>query len=126
MQLMVDVVSTSLPHIKGGKLRTGGDRPHPAGSAAQCTHRGGERLSQCPGRDLVRPRRARARPRPRPWQSCRPRPRPVLKDPQFRATFGALGLVIQQPRTQAEIDRYIEADREHWGKVIRANNISLD
>ncbi|MNO06118.1 hypothetical protein D3C81_2277520 [compost metagenome] len=50
----------------------------------------------------------------------------VLKDAQFRSTFSALGLVVQAPRTQAEIDRYIEADREHWGKVIKANNISLD
>jgi tripartite-type tricarboxylate transporter receptor subunit TctC len=50
----------------------------------------------------------------------------VLRDPQFRSTFSALGLVVQPPRTQAEIDRYVEADREHWGKVIRANNISLD
>ncbi len=38
----------------------------------------------------------------------------------------ALGLVVQAPRTQAEIDRYVAADRDNWGKVIRANHISLD
>ncbi|MNR66009.1 hypothetical protein D3C85_1893020 [compost metagenome] len=50
----------------------------------------------------------------------------MLTDPQFRNTFGALGLVVQAPRTQAEIDRYVAADRDNWGKVIRANHISLD
>jgi hypothetical protein len=50
----------------------------------------------------------------------------MLMETRFRSTFNALGLVVQSPRTQAGIDRYVAADRENQGKVIRTNHISLD
>lgn len=126
VQLMVDVVSTSLPHIKAGKLKplavtsrsrldvlpnvpTVAESGYPGFQAA--TWFGLAVPAQTPPEAVAKLQAAASR---------------VLKDPQFRATFTGLGLVVQQPRTQAEIDRYIEADREHWGKVIRANNITLD
>lgn len=126
VQLMVDVVSTSLPHIKAGKLKalavTGRSRldvlpnvPTVAESGYPNFHAatwfGLAVPAQTPADVVGKLQAAAAR---------------VLVDPQFRNTFGALGLVVQAPRTQAEIDRYVTADRESWGKVIRANHISLD
>ncbi|MGO4764553.1 Bug family tripartite tricarboxylate transporter substrate binding protein [Cupriavidus sp. 2KB_3] len=125
-QLMVDVVSTSLPHIKAGKLKalavtsnarldvlpnvpTVAESGYPGFHAA--TWFGLAVPAQTPPEAVARLQAAAAR---------------VLTDPQFRNTFGALGLVVQAPRTQAEIDRYVAADRDNWGKVIRANHISLD
>lgn len=125
-QLMVDVVSTSLPHIKAGKLKalavtsnarldvlpnvpTVAESGYPGFHAA--TWFGLAVPAQTPPEAVARLQAAAAR---------------VLVDPQFRNTFGALGLVVQAPRTQAEIDRYVAADRDSWGKVIRANHISLD
>jgi tripartite-type tricarboxylate transporter receptor subunit TctC len=125
-QLMVDVVSTSLPHIKAGKLKalavtsnarldvlpnvpTVAESGYPGFHAA--TWFGLAVPAQTPSEAVARLQAAAAR---------------VLVDPQFRSTFGALGLVVQAPRTQAEIDRYVAADRDNWGKVIRANHISLD
>jgi tripartite-type tricarboxylate transporter receptor subunit TctC len=50
----------------------------------------------------------------------------VLKDPAFRGRFEPLGLVIQAPRSQADVDAYVEEDRQRWGAVIKANAIKLD
>ena len=125
-QLMVDVVSTSLPHIKAGKLKalavtsnarldvlpnvpTVAESGYPGFHAA--TWFGLAVPALTPPEAVARLQAAAAR---------------VLTNPQFRSTFGALGLVVQAPRTQAEIDRYVAADRDNWGKVIRANHISLD
>ncbi|KJK22898.1 ABC transporter substrate-binding protein [Burkholderiaceae bacterium 16] len=126
VQLMVDVVSTSLPHIKGGKLRalavTGRTRLEVLPNVPTVAESGYPNFQAATWFGLAVP----AQTPPEAVAKLQAAAAHVLKDPQFRATFSALGLVIQQPRTQAEIDRYIDADREHWGKVIRANNISLD
>ncbi|WP_416049801.1 Bug family tripartite tricarboxylate transporter substrate binding protein [Cupriavidus basilensis] len=126
VQLMVDVVSTSLPHIKGGKLRalavTGRTRLEVLPNVPTVAESGYPNFQAATWFGLAVP----AQTPPDVVEKLQAAAAQVLKDPHFRATFSALGLVIQPPRTQAEIDRYVEADREHWGKVIRANNISLD
>ncbi|MWL90113.1 MULTISPECIES: tripartite tricarboxylate transporter substrate binding protein [unclassified Cupriavidus] len=125
-QMMVDVVSTSLPHIKAGKLKalavtarsrlevlpnvpTMAESGYPNFHAA--TWFGLSVPAQTPPEAIAKLQAAASR---------------VLTETAFRNTFNALGLIVQQPRSQAEIDRYVNADRESWGKVIRANNISLD
>jgi len=125
-QMMVDVVSTSLPHIKAGKLKalavtarsrlevlpnvpTMAESGYPNFNAA--TWFGLSVPAQTPPEAIAKLQAAASR---------------VLTETAFRNTFNALGLIVQQPRSQAEIDRYVNADRESWGKVIRANNISLD
>jgi len=125
-QMMVDVVSTSLPHIKAGKLKalavtarsrlevlpnvpTMAESGYPNFHAA--TWFGLSVPAQTPPEAIAKLQAAASR---------------VLTETAFRNTFNALGLTVQQPRSQAEIDRYVSADRESWGKVIRANNISLD
>ena len=126
VQLMVDVVSTSLPHIKAGKLKalavTGRARldvlpnvPTVAESGYPNFHAatwfGLSVPAQTPADAIARLQAAASH---------------VLAETSFRNTFNALGLVVQAPRSQAEIDRYVAADRDNWGKVIRGNHISLD
>ncbi len=126
VQLMVDVVSTSLPHIKAGKLKalavtsrarlevlpnvpTVAESGYPNFRAA--TWFGLAVPVQTPAEAIAKLQAAASH---------------VLTETAFRNTFSALGLVVQSPRTQSEIDRYVAADRESWGKVIRDNRISLD
>ncbi|MGX6570090.1 Bug family tripartite tricarboxylate transporter substrate binding protein [Cupriavidus necator] len=126
VQLMVDVVSTSLPHIKAGKLKalavTGRTRLDVLPDVPTVAEGGYPNFQAATWFGLAVP----AQTPPDAVARLQAAAAHVLKDAQFRSTFSALGLVVQAPRTQAEIDRYIEADREHWGKVIKANNISLD
>ncbi|CAG2159910.1 Bug family tripartite tricarboxylate transporter substrate binding protein [Cupriavidus numazuensis] len=125
-QLMVDVVSTSLPHIKAGKLKalavTSRKRLDVLPNVPTVAEGGYPDFQAATWFGLAVP----AQTPPEAVAKLRAAADSVLKDPKFRATFSDLGLVVQPPRTQAEIDRYVEADREHWGKVIRANNITLD
>ncbi|WP_354687442.1 tripartite tricarboxylate transporter substrate binding protein [Cupriavidus necator] len=126
VQLMVDVVSTSLPHIKAGKLKalavTGRTRLDVLPNVPTVAESGYPNFQASTWFGLAVPAQTPAD----AVAKLQAAAAHVLKDPQFRSTFNALGLVVLQPRSQAEIDRYIEADREHWGKVIRANNITLD
>ncbi|WER45663.1 tripartite tricarboxylate transporter substrate binding protein [Cupriavidus sp. WKF15] len=125
-QLMVDVVSTSLPHIKAGKLKalavTGRQRLDVLPNVPTVAEGGYPNFQAATWFGLAVP----AQTPPEAVAKLRAAADNVLKDAKFRAAFSDLGLVVQPPRTQAEIDRYVEADREHWGKVIRANNITLD
>lgn len=126
VQLMIDVVSTSLPHIKAGKLKalavtsterlevlpdvpTVAQSGHPDYQAA--TWFGLAVPAQTPPEAIARLQAAAAK---------------ATRDPQFRHVFAALGLVIQRPRDSAEVQRYVEADRARWSGVIQANHISLD
>jgi tripartite-type tricarboxylate transporter receptor subunit TctC len=126
VQLMVDVVSTSLPHIKAGKLKplavTARNRLDVLPNVPTVAESGYPNFQAATWFGLAVP----AETPPEVVARLRAAADQAVRDPKFRATFDALGLVVQQPRSQAEIDRYIEADRAHWGKVIRANNISLD
>ncbi|WP_059415940.1 Bug family tripartite tricarboxylate transporter substrate binding protein [Cupriavidus basilensis] len=126
VQLMIDVVSTSLPHIKAGKLKalavtskerlevlpdvpTVAESGHPGFQAA--TWFGLAVPAQTPLEAVARLQAAAAR---------------ATGDAPFRQTFAALGLVIQRPRDSAEVQRYVDADRARWGSVIQANHIALD
>ncbi|WP_020202009.1 tripartite tricarboxylate transporter substrate binding protein [Cupriavidus sp. WS] len=126
VQLMIDVVSTSLPHIKAGKLKalavtskerlevlpdvpTVAESGHPSFQAA--TWFGLAVPAQTPPEAVARLQAAAAR---------------ATGDAPFRQTFAALGLVIQRPRDSAEVQRYVDADRARWGSVIQANHIALD
>ncbi|WP_454723321.1 MULTISPECIES: Bug family tripartite tricarboxylate transporter substrate binding protein [Cupriavidus] len=126
VQLMIDVVSTSLPHIKAGKLKalavtskerlevlpdvpTVAESGHPNFQAA--TWFGLAVPAQTPPEAIARLQAAAAK---------------ATGEAPFRQTFAALGLVIQRPRDSAELQRYVDADRARWGSVIQANHIALD
>lgn len=126
VQLMVDVVSTSLPHIRAGKLKalavTSRTRLEVLPNVPTMAESGYPDFHAATWFGLAVP----AHTPPDVVTRLQSAASQVLGDAQFRATFAALGLVVQSPRTQAEIDRYVTTDRETWGKVIRANRISLD
>lgn len=50
----------------------------------------------------------------------------ALNDPAFRAALEKIGFPVLRPKTVAEIDQFVDADRVRWSKVIKAQNISLD
>ncbi|CAG2147612.1 Bug family tripartite tricarboxylate transporter substrate binding protein [Cupriavidus plantarum] len=126
VQLMVDVVSTSLPHIRAGKLKalavTSRARLEVLPNVPTMAESGYPDFHAATWFGLAVPAQTPPDVVPRLQAAATQ----VLGDAQFRGTFAALGLVVQPPRTQAEVDRYVAADRETWGKVIRANRISLD
>ncbi|MFF7055447.1 Bug family tripartite tricarboxylate transporter substrate binding protein [Achromobacter spanius] len=125
-QLMVDVISTSLPLVKEGKIKalavttaerlpvlpdvpTVAESGFPGFRAA--TWFGVAVPAATPAAEAGALRDAVAK---------------VMRQPDFRERFQALGLVIQAPRDQTETERYVAEDRERWGEVIRANHIKLD
>lgn len=126
VQLMVDVVSTSLPHIKAGKLKalavTGSSRLDVLPNVPTVAESGYSNFRAATWFGLAVP----AHTPPDAVAKLQAAASHVLTETQFRNTFNALGFVVQPPRTQAEIDRYVTADRDNWGKVIRANHITLD
>jgi tripartite-type tricarboxylate transporter receptor subunit TctC len=50
----------------------------------------------------------------------------ALNDDAFRASLDKIGFPPLKPKSQAEIDKFIETDRTRWASVIKALNISLD
>ena len=50
----------------------------------------------------------------------------ALVDPAFRASLEKIGFPVLRPKSVAEIEAFVDADRARWSKVIKAQNISLD
>ena len=50
----------------------------------------------------------------------------ALSDDVFRAALDKVGFKPLRPKSQAEIDKFVAADRALWAGVIKALNISLD
>jgi tripartite-type tricarboxylate transporter receptor subunit TctC len=50
----------------------------------------------------------------------------AMTEEAFVKRFTPLGLVTQQPRTMAQIDRYVDTDRMRWGPVIQRLKLQLD
>ena len=50
----------------------------------------------------------------------------ALTDDAFRASLDKVGFPPLRPKSQAEIDKFVETDRARWAGVIKALNISLD
>ncbi|MBO9513254.1 MAG: tripartite tricarboxylate transporter substrate binding protein [Variovorax sp.] len=50
----------------------------------------------------------------------------VAGSPQFRQTFHPIGLVQLPPKTKAETEAYVEADRKRWGELVNRYKITLD
>jgi tripartite-type tricarboxylate transporter receptor subunit TctC len=49
----------------------------------------------------------------------------ALADPKLKARFADLGLTVFPPSSPSDFGRFIAAETENWGKVIRAANIKL-
>ncbi len=50
----------------------------------------------------------------------------ALNDDVFRASLERIGFPVLRPRTQAEINKFVDDDRARWAAVIKSLNISLD
>jgi tripartite-type tricarboxylate transporter receptor subunit TctC len=50
----------------------------------------------------------------------------ALNDETFRASLEKIGFPPLRPKSQAEIDMFINDDRVRWARVIKSLNISLD
>ena len=124
-QFMIDSVGSSIPLIKGGKLRamavtsaqrlpalpevpTVAESACPAsrsapGSACWCRADAGRHRepAQCGGGAAMR-------------------------DQAFRAQFEAVGLVVPAPIESATFARFIQAEAAKWGPLIKAKNITLE
>jgi tripartite-type tricarboxylate transporter receptor subunit TctC len=50
----------------------------------------------------------------------------VMNDPGFRASLEKVGYTALRPRSPAAITEFIDAERNRWSAVIKAQNISLD
>jgi tripartite-type tricarboxylate transporter receptor subunit TctC len=50
----------------------------------------------------------------------------VMNDPAFRASLEKVGYTALRPRSAAGITEFIDAERNRWSGVIKAQNISLE
>lgn len=50
----------------------------------------------------------------------------ALNDEAFRASLVKIGFPPLRPKSQAEIDKFVETDRARWAGVVKSLNISLD
>ncbi|KJC36096.1 ABC transporter substrate-binding protein [Bradyrhizobium sp. LTSP885] len=50
----------------------------------------------------------------------------ALNDEAFRASLVRIGFPPLRPKSQAEIDTFVDADRARWAQVVKSLNISLD
>jgi tripartite-type tricarboxylate transporter receptor subunit TctC len=126
IQLMFDTLGTALPPVKGGLLRP----------LAVTSH---ERISDLPDVPTVAesgyPDYAVS-----VWYGiAAPSKVPddvadkikasldrALNDEAFRASLVKIGFPPLRPKSLAEIDKYVGADRARWAGVVKALNISLD
>lgn len=125
-QLMADVVSTSLPLVREHKLKalavTTSDRLAVLPDVPTVAESGFPGFRAATWFGLVVPQ---ATPQAEA-QRLQAAVDKVLRDPALRERFEPLGLVIQAPRSQAEVDAYVQEDRQRWGAVIEANQIKMD
>lgn len=125
-QFMIDVVSTSLPHIRAGKLRalavTGSERLKVLPETPTVADSGAPGFHAATWFGIALPAGTSAP----VLQRLQTAMKNVMTDPQFRAQVEAQSLVPQAPRDDSALQAYVERDRSAWGDVIRANNISLE
>ena len=125
-QLMVDVVSTSLPHIRTGKLRalavTGSERAKSLPDVPTVAESGFPGFHAATWFGAAVPAGTPAAVATR-LQSAIDK---VMMNPQFRNVLDAQSLMAQSPRTDEQLNQYIGRDRSSWGKVIRTHNIKLE
>lgn len=125
-QLMIDVVSTSVPHLRAGKLKalavTGRERLRLLPDVPTMAESGFPKFHAATWFGLAVPAGTPAPIAARLQQAAAN----AVANPQFRSDFTNLGFMVQHWRDFGEIARYMEEDRARWDGVIRANAISLD
>ncbi|MBL6457640.1 tripartite tricarboxylate transporter substrate binding protein [Belnapia sp. T6] len=125
VQVMFDVIGTSLPQIRDGRLRalavTTRARLPVLPDVPTIAESGLPGYQAATWFGLALPRAT-----PEPVQArLRTALAAVQQDAEFAQRFSDLGLAIQPPREPAAIEAYLAEERERWGGVIRARGISL-
>lgn len=125
-QLMVDVIGTSLPQIKSGKLMpiatTGLERSQFLPQTPTIAESGfpGFRASTWFGISV--PSATPTGVKSQLQQAVDA----VMQKPEFIATLTNQYLVAQKPQTQAQLDAFLLSDGKMWRQVIADNHITLD
>lgn len=125
-QLMIDVISTSLPLIKDGKIK----------ALAVTSPKRLDVLPDVPSVSEIGKTNYQAStwfgiavPKSTPdtvVDALRMAIDTTLKNESFQKRFETLGLYVQQPRAQQQVDLFVDEDRAKWKTVIENNRISLD
>jgi tripartite-type tricarboxylate transporter receptor subunit TctC len=126
VQVMFDVVLTSLPFVRDGRLRALGvttrERLRVLPDVPTIAEAGFPGYEATTWFGVAAPRGL-----PEPVEArLRAGLASVQSDSGFRERFGGLGLVVQPPRDAAALQRLLAEERERWGNVIRQRGIALD
>lgn len=125
-QMMVDVVTTSLPFIRAGKLHalavTGSVRLASLPDVPTVAEAGFPGFHAASWIGVAVPA-ATPSPVAELLQSAVNK---VMVEPKFRELLESRSLLPQSPRSETELNQYIERDRTNWGKVIREHKVTLE
>lgn len=127
VDLMVTLVAQVSPQIEAGKLRalavTTAQRMPALPEVLTVAEAGFERFT---GSATWGGIGVHARTPPEVVERLRTAIQKAMREDAFIKRFAPLGLLVQAPRTQAEVDRYVDTDRMRWGPVIQRLKLQLD
>ncbi len=125
-QMMVDVIGTSLPQIKAGKLvpiaTTGRERLAFLPQTPTIAESGFPDFRASTWFGIAVPMATPAPIAQRLQQAIDT----VMQDPAFITTLNNQYLVAQPPQTRAQLDAFLKSDGQMWRQVIADNHIALD
>jgi tripartite-type tricarboxylate transporter receptor subunit TctC len=126
VHVMFDVIATSLPLIRDGRLRalamTTRERLPALPEVPTVAESGYPDYQATTWFGVAVPKQTP----PAVVERLRDGLRAVQEDAGFRSRFEALGLVVPPPRSAEAVAHYQAGERERWTRVIRARGISLD
>ena len=124
--LMADLVSSSLPHIKSGKLTplavTGTNRAKQLPNVPTVAEIALPEFNAATWFGVAVPSGAAVEVQ----DTIRAAIDKVLNDPEFQQTVETLALTPMSPLTDEEMDAHISRERVMWKSIIDANNIVLE
>jgi tripartite-type tricarboxylate transporter receptor subunit TctC len=125
-QFMIDSVGSSIPLIKGGKLRavavTSAKRLPALPDVPTVAESGVPGFDVSTWFGLLVPKQTPAAVVTRLNAAVAL----AVRDPAFRAQFEAVGLVVPEPIDPATFAKFIQAETAKWAPLIKAKNITLE
>lgn len=125
-QFMIDSVGSSIPLIKGGKLRavavTSAKRLPALPDVPTVAESGVPGFDVSTWFGLLVPKQTPAAVVTRLNAAAAL----AVRDPAFRAQFEAVGLVVPEPIDPATFTKFIQAETAKWAPLIKAKNITLE